>query len=60
MRSFESEALSGSVIEAVGGEVDVLGSDVLEAHLLGEELGRIKPFMFSLAPRSQDEWGGRW
>ena len=38
MKSFESEALFGSVIEAVDGEVDVLGSDVLEARVLGEEL----------------------
>ena len=38
MRVFEAETLSGSVIEAVDGELDVLSSNDLEAHVLGEEL----------------------
>jgi hypothetical protein len=58
MRSFESEALSGSVIEAVDGEVDVLGSDVLEAHLLGEELGGLSRscFVGAAFPRRVGGW----
>jgi hypothetical protein len=35
---FESEAFSGSVIESVHGEVDVLAGDVIEGHFLWEEL----------------------
>ncbi len=38
MGCFEAEAFSGAVIEAVGDESDVLVGDVVESHLLGEEL----------------------
>lgn len=38
MGCFEAEAFSWSVIEAVHGEGDVLGSDGVETHLLREEL----------------------
>ena len=35
---FEAEAFSGSVVEAVHSEGDVLGRDGVEAHLFREEL----------------------
>ena len=38
MGCFEAEAFSWSVIEAVGHEGDVLFGDIVERHLLGEEL----------------------
>ena len=38
MRRFEAEAFSGTVIEAVHGEGDLVRSDGIEAHLLREEL----------------------
>ena len=38
MGLLEAEAFSGAVIEAVGDESDVLVGDVVESHLLGEEL----------------------
>ena len=55
MRCFEAEAFSGSVVEVVHGDKDFFFCDEIEAHFLWEELERIKPFMFSLAPRSQEE-----
>jgi hypothetical protein len=38
MRCFEAEAFSGSVVESVHNEGDVLFSDGIEAHFLREEL----------------------
>ena len=38
VRSFETEAFSGAVVEAMHGMSDVIFGDRVKAHLLGKEL----------------------
>jgi len=50
MRCFVAEAFSGSVIEAVRHEGDVLGGDVIEGHFLWKELADEAVHVFVGAP----------
>jgi hypothetical protein len=53
VRRFEAEAFSGTVIEAMHGEGDLMRVMESKRIFFGKNC-RMRPFMFSLAPRSQE------